>query len=347
MQRKPCRHKIQLPKGLRCNHGYLELLLSIKGRTYCRTFGPHTREAQQIAEIHLSEKRKELLLGRFDMAPPMPRKKFPEVGRLWLSHWKDEREADGRLSHSEAALKEVERVLDKVFNPLFADHWFDEIRPIDIERWREREQTRGLAGTSLNRYQAVLSSIFSKVDRWIKTERIKPAFQVPKDNPSISVDKAPTVKRKRVLTSYEAKKLKLAFAQLNDGDGWEICKLALKSVLSLKDLRNLELGQEIDIERSKTGVPINLPVPVLVKMNWYNWRNRWERAREQAGLVDVQFRDLRKTGINWLKGRHELKLVSEYAGHADIKTTERSYTIRQAEYLEPLAKDLGEQVDSL
>jgi integrase len=347
MHRKPCQHKIILPSGLRCNHGYLEVLLKVKGQIYCRTFKQHTRETQQIAEIHLSEKRKEILMNKFDMSPPMPRKKFPEVADIWFKHWKLETESDGKPSHAERSIEETERVLDKVFKPLFADYWFDEIRPIQIERWREEGLRRGLAGTSLNRYQAVLSSIFSKVDRWIKTERIKPEFQVPENNPSLPVEKAPTVKRMRVLTKYEASKLRLAFMTLKDFDGWEICKMALKSILSEKDLRNLDLGQEIDIERAKTGVPVNLPVPVLVKLNWYNWRHRWEAARKEAGLENVQFRDLRKTGINWLKGRHELKLVSEYAGHADIKTTEKSYTIKQAEYLEPLAKDLDAQVEAL
>lgn len=121
--------------------------------------------------------------------------------------------------------------------------------------------------------------------------------------------------------------------------------MALKSVLSMKDLKNLEIGQEIDTSRSKTGVRVNIPIANLVKLDWYGWRTRWEKAREKAGLTDLQFRDLRKTGINWMKGKFDLKLISEYAGHADIKTTEKSYTIKQSEYLEPLAKYMDSEVD--
>lgn len=346
MIRKPCPHGASLPKGLRCNHGYIETLIQFKGRLYCRVFGRHTRETEQLATIHLAEKRKDILLGRFNMAPPLASKLFIDVANLWFGIWKEEKDPTGKRLHAQSTIDESRRVLDKVFIPVFGKIMFEEIRPIDIERWREKGLKAGLSGTSLNRYQAVLGAIYGCITRWIEREKI-PAFKVPVKNPSQAVEKAPNVKRSRILTHYEAKKLKLAFVSLQDMDGWEICKMALKSVLSLKDLKHLELGQEIDIERAKTGVPVNIPLPVLVKLRWTNWRKRWEAARKEAGLSDTQFRDLRKTGINWLKGKFDLKLVSEYAGHADIKTTEDSYTIKQAEYLEPLAKDLDAQVEAL
>ncbi len=353
MNRKPCPHKVLLPRGLRCNHGYLEILITVGGRRFCRTFGQHTKEAERIASIELSKKREAILLGRFGMEK-IERKKFVEVTGLWFKEWSKETDSDGKPAHSEDSISETQRTIDKEFNPLFERMWYDEVRPVDIERWRERGLTAGRSGTTLNRYQATLSTVFSRIETWIKTERIKPAFKLPIDsqsgkvfNPCHSVKMAPVVKRERVLTTYEAKKLKNAFLRYNDSDGWEICKLALKSVLSVKDLRGLELGQAISIERAKTGVPVNIPIVYLAKLDWVNWRKRWEAAREAAGLIDFQFRDLRKTGINWLKGRHDMKLISEYAGHADIKTTEQSYTVKSLEQMGPLANDLNQQVESL
>ncbi len=123
--------------------------------------------------------------------------------------------------------------------------------------------------------------------------------------------------------------------------------MALKSVLSLKDLKNLEIGQEIDILRSKTGVAVNLPIVNLTKLNFFGWRTRWEKARVLAGLEWLQFRDLRKVGCNVLVGQFNTKLISQYMGHATEKTTEKSYIVDQAEKLEPLAEHLDKWVDSL
>lgn len=350
--RKPCPHGAILQKGLRCNHGYLELCLTVKGRLHMPGFGPHTKDTQMIAEKYLAEKRLEIRLKTFKIEEEIQSRLFPEVSRLWFNEWRKETAPDGKPAHTTATVNEVERVLTKIWNPLFIKRLFEEVKPIDIERWRGKGLSAGLSGTTLNRYQATLSSLFSHVAKWIQTERIKPAFKLPLDkqsgkvyNPCLSVETAPAVKRNRIPTKYEIGKLANAFRQLGDLDGIKICKLATESVLSTKDLKNLEIGQEIDINRAKTGVPINLPITYLVKLNWINWRKRWEAARDLAGLTWLQFRDLRKTGINWLKGRHDLKLVSEYAGHADIKTTESSYTIKQSEQMEPLQADLHQQVE--
>lgn len=345
--KKSCPHGLVVPKNLRCHKGYLELNLFVGGRHYCRTFGEHTRESQKVAETHLADKKKEIFLDKFEMSLPLPRKKFYEVAKLWFSIWKEERYPDGSIKHNEESCYKVNWTIERILVPSFGNFQFDEVRAPDIANWRSAFMAKGRSGITANRYQAILGSIFSHIEKWVKTERIKPAFQIPKENPCKAVEMAPQRKRERILTKYEAKKLRMAFTQLNDLDGWDICKMALKSVLSLKDLKGLEIGQEIDLERSKTGVPVNLPITVLTQLNFKAWRNRWERARALAGLSDLQFRDLRKTGINWLKGRHDLKLISEYAGHSDIKTTQRAYTIKQSEYLAPLASDLEAQVDEI
>ncbi len=355
---------MKLPRGLRIIRGYIQVRIMHRGRYYQRNFGLDSALARELGGIHLSEKRKEILMGRFGVLPEMPQKRFAEVARLFFSKWRVERDAEGKLAHKSA--DETSRIIESNLIPYFGKQWYDEVRPLHIQQWRQF-RLRTVLGTSVNREQAVLSSIFSHIEKWVKTEAVE-AFKIPGENPCNKADKAPNRKRMRVLTHYEAKKLKMAFTELLDNDGWEICKLALKSVLSMKDLRALEIGQEINIERAKTGVPVNIPIVYLQKLVWKNWRRRWMNAVEKAGLVrftfkiakngrkyrvidksvpSLQFRDLRKTGINWLKGRHDLKLISEYAGHADIKTTEQSYTINQAAYLAPLAQDISQQVDSI
>lgn len=365
MSKPLCPHGIKREKNLRCDHGYIQVLVRRLGKTYCcENFGPHTKESQAVASIRLSEVRKEILQGKIGIAPELPSKRFADVAGIWFEIWKKERNPDGKEKHNKESCYKVRWTLDKVLIPAFGKILFHELKSVQIYKWRRTYTDKGLSGVTANRYQAVLSSIYAHVGRWVKTEQIKPAFKLPEENPCEAVEMAPTTNRERILSKYEAGKLKNAFMQLNDPDGWEICKLALKSVLSLKDLKGLEIGQDIDILRSKTGVPINLPLPVLTKLNWYGWRTRWDAARVVAGFAvwgkkgnlrsarcakntTLEFRDLRKTGINWLKGRHDLKLVSEYAGHASIKTTEGSYTIKQAEKMQPLVQDLAAQVDSI
>lgn len=345
---KICIHGLKLERNLRCSHGYIQIILKHKGKMFCPSFGIHTKEAQEIALIKLAEMKKEILQNKIGIEPELPSKKFEEVAWLWFSIWQKEKHPDGTEAHNKESCYKVRWTIEAVLIPAFGGRKFNEISSVHIQSWRDSYTARGLSGTTPNRYQAVASSIFSHVDKWVKTERIKPAFKLPAENPCDAVEMAPSKKRERILTKYEASKLKMAFLQLNDPDGWEICKLALKSVLSMKDLKNLEIGQEIDISRSKTGVKINLPIVHLTKLNWFGWRTRWTSARVTAGLLNFQFRDLRKTGINWLRAKgHSLSHLRDYAAHANEKTTEGAYVIPQSEALEPLARDIESQVDAI
>lgn len=347
MNRKPCRHGVQLERGLRCDHGYIQVRLEHIG--VIKNFGPHTKDSEAVAKIYLAERRREILLGKAGIKPEAPRKRFDDVLKLHGPLWAAETDGDGRPKHNAYSIHVYNRIVRGAIRPTFKDRWFDEIRPIEINNWREMLiRDRSISGTTVNRYQNVLSGIFTDTIKWIKAEKLRPAFRLPAENPCHSADKAEMKKRERVFSEYELKKLKLAFATLGDNDGWEICKLALKSVLSLSDLKALEVGQVIDTERTKTGVPIRLPVTVLTKLNFTNWRYRWAAAVKKAGLEDAQFRDLRKTGINALTGKgFDQKLVSQFAGHASTRTTESVYQLRQSEKLKPLADTQEQWVEGI
>jgi hypothetical protein len=336
--RKPCQHGVRLERGLKCDHGYIQVRLGHIG--VCQNFGPHTKEAEEVAKIALAELRKRILMGKAGIVIEDPQITFAEAARMSLPFWQKTRDGDGRFLHNENAFYEHKRVIDKELIPVFGRTLFDEVKTPDIEDWREKLVVqRGISGTTVNRYQGVLSGIFTDMITHVKAGKVKPPFRLPTENPCLNATWAKLKKRVRVLSEYELKKLHLAFVTLADPDGWEICKLALKSILSLKDLKALEVGSVIDTERSKTGVPIHLPITVLAKLNFSNWRKRWEAARKEAGLVDAQFRDLRKTGFNSLTGRgFDQKLVSQYGGHASVKTTESVYQLRLPEKMKPLAE---------
>ncbi len=334
-------------KGIRIVQSkYVQARLMHKGHYFHKHFGLDSPLARELAGIWLAEKRKEILMGKCGIEPELPRKRFKEVVPLFMDIWKAKKKGDGNFKHSPGAIAAQEKFFESKLVPYFGSMWFDSISPVDVENWRQWRINTGVLGTSVNREQVPLSAIFTVIPNAMRLKRIE-AFKVPAINPCEGVDKAETRKRERIPTDYELKKLKLAFSNLGDSDGWEICKLALKSILSEKDLRKLELGATIDLERAKTGVPIHLPITVLQALNWRNWRKRWEQARHISGVTNLQFRDLRKKGGSHLVGKYDIKLVSQYFGHASVKTTERSYIVLEQEKMKPLAKDLDIWVESL
>lgn len=313
----------------------------------------------EYALKHLLEKRHEIRLGKFGVTKELPSKKFAEVAPIYMEMWKAQKDGDGRPKHDAKSINERQRVFDNNLVSYFGKFDFDAIRTVDVEKWREARLKTGVLGTSVNREMVPLSDMFSEIAQAISLEKIEafktPLFKVRSDkgeivvmNPCLLATKAQMRVRKVLVTDYELRKLKLAFMNLGDQDGWAICKLALKSILSEKDLRKLELGSVIDTERSKTQVPVHLPITILQKLNWHNWRKRWEAARKDGDLEHIQFRDLRKAGGNYLVGRkHDMKLVSQYHGHASVKTTEKSYTLFAQEKMKPLAEDLETWTEGL
>lgn len=330
-------------RGIRIVRGYIQVRIYHRGVAYHKNFGPDCGLARQLAEIHLSEKRKEILMGRFGVTQEAPSRKFKDVAEEYYGKWSREKDAEGKLAHGSA--EEAGRVIRSNLIKFFGARGFDTIRPLEVQRWRSLRLSSVL-GTSVNREQAVLSSIFSHVERWVKTEEWKP-MKLPAENPCSSVEKAPNRKRTRVLSILELKALKVACYELKDEDMWEVCGMALKSLLRKKDLEHLESGVEIDTIQAKTGGTIHLPVGVQRSLSFKNFRKRWENVRKAARLVDAQFRDLRKTGSNLLKMRnHSQKMISEFLGHASTRTTE-IYMVPDASHLKPLAKDLEDILESL
>ncbi len=347
--RKPCPHGVVLDRGLKCDHGYLQVRLDTI--EVCRNFGPHTPDAEEVAKIYLAEQRKRILLGKAGIVLEDPQIKFARAAEIEQAFWADERDDDGKLKHSEENVIARWGIIEASLLPYFGDKYFDESTTADVENWRETLiEERGISGTTVNRYQGVLSGIYTNLSELHKRKKIKRPFRVPKENPVEAASWAEMKKRERIASDYELRKLKMAFLgeACSDADGWEICKLTLTSTLSLADLGALEAGDVIDIQRSKTGVDIDLPIVVEKPLDFTNWRKRWNKARSAAGLKDLQFRDLRKTGINALTGLgFDQKLVSQYAGHASTKTTESIYQLRRVEKLKPLAEAQKTWVEGL
>lgn len=350
----------ELPKGLRIDRGYLQIRLFNDGKSYYENFGLDSEVARELATTKLNDLRKHLLLWKhklienhpFEREVKIETKKFRDVANIYFSRWSEERDPEGMPKHTEKAKTTCRYVIDGTLLPFFGSMEYDSIKPSDVKEWRTN-RLKSVLGTTANREQNVLSSIFSHIETWVKTEQIKP-FKLPIDpqtkqvcNPCEHIEKASNRKRERVLSTQELKILKEACSATNDTDLWEICKMALKSLLRKKDLMRLENGEDIDLTQAKTRVRIQLPVQVLRPLNYVNFRKRWEAIRKAASLLDCQFRDLRKTGANLLKLKnHSNKLISEFLGHTNTETTEL-YLIKNSDHLKPLAEDLEHIVESI
>jgi integrase len=78
-------------------------------------------------------------------------------------------------------------------------------------------------------------------------------------------------------------------------------------------------------------IEVNEGVPFPIT----DFKNSWKAAKKSAGIEDLRFHDLRSTAISrWLnKHRLPLSVVSKTAGHSNIETTNRYYTIADDEDL--------------
>lgn len=334
-----------LPRGIRINHGYVETRLMHKGRTYVKTFGPDSALGRNLASIYLAEKRKEILMGTFGIHKELPSKTFAEVTKIYYDRWTKMIAPDGTREHNDNAAYNLNLIITRSLNPFFSKFRFDEIKPKHVIQWREA-RTREVMGTSVNREQAVLSSLFNLINQWVKNEQIK-GFKVPSENPCDTVEKAPTVKREVVLSLSDLSNVRLACTSRGDQALWEFVKLAVITMLSMADLLRLRPGAIVNIRRTKTDNQVVLPIEIKTIPNMTNLKKRWEAVRTDAKLEHVQMRDLRKTGAQLMKGGNwSTKIISDALGHSSTRTTE-IYLLRDVEHLKQPMKELSAIVEAI
>lgn len=346
---------MKLDKGLSIEKGYLKLQIQYQGLTHKKWFGKATPEALTFAKEYLSRCRREILMGVFNPAKPtvLPRRKLIDIANDYFDFWKNEKDPAGAQKHDQYNISELRREIDKVWASLHK-LWFDDIRPKRIQKWREDLLATGLSGSSANRYQAALSGCFDWAIKAVKLETI-PAFQLPKDpesgtaiNPCVYVERAAIVTRDRIATEYEIRKLLWAAKELGDLNGLENICLALETcTVNEKDLQKYRFGDIVNIRRSKTGKAILIPITIWYIPNWVNWRKRWEAIRAKAGIDDLTWRDIRKSGGNLIKEDFDMKSVGEYMGHANEKTTEGFYMVAKQKRMGEIASKLISKVDAL
>lgn len=342
------------------NHGYVQARLQFKGEVHYKNFGPDAPVARKQAEQWVKDLKKNLKSG---VTAPGKRLSFAKAGELFVS-----------LSGCKDKSCEI-TIVNKNIVPFFEGKSFDEITPAQVKAWREwRSAQRSTHGGgpikvgTVNREQAVLSSMFSRIERAVKTGDCEP-YQLPKENPCRYVERTGTnlSKRYRVLTLDELGRLKAACGELKN-DLWPLIELAITTTLRRKDLlkevsnvqRAMETGTSkasIRGVQAKTGRLYQLPITIkqegsvngagIVNLTKGKIRTRWAKATKAAGIKDAQWRDLRRTGATLLEeAGYSTQLIKNVLGHASEAMTEK-YLDMDVKKIEPLVSHLQNKLNTL
>ena len=230
--------------------------------------------------------------------------------------------------------------------PTFATMRLTEITPAHIERWIARKRAKGLAPGYVKRIVNTLKAILYDAQR---------AGQINK-NPATIINPIKGVQaRQRFLDASEIVHL---LAAAEEVEPWlaDVILWALHSgmrkgeiqAIKWSDIRDLPAGGKIALlETTKSGKPRSVictkgMIEVLERqaerrvegddrvfpVSKMTWRRRWEKAREKAGLSDIDFHDLRRTNATQAAvSGVDLRTLAARIGHTDLAMLEKHYAM--------------------
>ena len=292
MSRKPCNHGAILPRGLKCERGYIFIRVFPKdsaGRPYLKGCGPHTKENQKIAKILLDKIRGDIFLGNFDLKKELPSMPFEKAARLVIANDTDEK---GKRRYSEAAKDSIERVMI----PYLGNYALDQITPAVIANWRshtgKRKKLDGspISYSTVNKYQRILSGLISAIIKAVRLEKDwMPKIKLPVDpetkqihNPCryVTQPSEENLSRDRV-PSLQEKYAAQDWCEKNNPALWESIVQATAMMLRKKDFQFVQETGTTKGTQAKTGrkfvVHCAFPKPVNYS------RHDWEALQEAMG----------------------------------------------------------------
>ena len=251
------------------------------------------------------------------------------------------------------------KALCRSMGHLFMDSVYD----IDFENHRNA-RLNGLNGFSrvsigtVFHDHSLLSLLFNQFRKWhrrgmkyagVDFSKVK----LPEENPTAGIRKVKAPPRKRIVTPDE-------FANLiehSDEDMKEYLYIAIDTIIREGDLARLKpsnfnrFTDMISIVQGKTDKEQIMPATDRVRniflkaqrekrvfvLNSVNFRKRWETIRARSKLGDIQFRDLRKSGLNIAyRFCKDPKACQSLAGHSNMRTTLDHYILENKNDLKPL-----------
>ena len=337
-----------LPRGIRIDRGYVFIRLFPNGKPFLKCVGRVNQPGVlDAAVIKLNQLREQVRLGKFSLDERAKRMTTEQaVQAFWELH---------------ASLKPARytfRYFLKNFEAYFKGRYIDGITTMDMQRYKMQRMkgtatAKGISPQTFNRERTALVTLFNKLKEW-KREKVIGNVKLPEENPvsPLSIFNEQLTARRRVLSREEFDRL----YEASDYEMKRIVTMAVLTTLRKKDLMLLSKEnydpytnelKGIQSKNALRGKTYCIPVNAVMKrildqgpLDFTNFRKRFYGALKAAGLNNVQFKDLRRTGARTMLAMgHDIKVVSEHLGHSSIRMTEI--------YVPPVKKERQEASNTL
>jgi len=198
-------------QGIRNDGGYTELRIWLgpkrnldgtENKPYRRTFGPYTLQNIFRAKAHMDQVRQDFKKGKLPEPDPKPLLFRDACDIFYRLHWENR-------DRSVKALRNIRSKLNTYKNySLWAVKPIHAFRPRDIEKFRQDRAASGKGLGTINQEQGLLSSLFARMEEYVRREDIEPVL-LPPFNPCQYVEQPSTdhLKRDRVASRDELKRL--------------------------------------------------------------------------------------------------------------------------------------------
>lgn len=297
-----------IPRGILIDRGYVFIRIFDQGKPYLKGYGRADFKANMDRAIRDLNGLRAGLLEKADKK----RMSMAEACRVfWTNH------------ASKAPSAVTFRAFLARITEFFEYKSLDQLTYKDVEAFRAWLSGKRLSLATVNRYQGCLASIFNFIRRWSKMGVVQKVL-LPEDNPCQFVKKPSEKARSRVISLEEYERLlEVASAPLR-----AILKAEMLTLLRASDLKLFcaaiykeKNEYNASFEQGKTGIAIRIPIRdslrSLLPVDFTNFRKQWEATKKEAGLEDIEFRDLRRTGATSLrKAGFDPMVISCYLGHS-------------------------------
>jgi integrase len=315
-----------LPRGILVDDGYVFIRIFPNGRRFSKCIGPASQPGViDDAILKLNHYREQIRLGKFGLQEKDRRITAEQAADIF---WE--------LHASQLKSAYTTRFSLNNFKRFFAGRYIDDITSVDMQKYRT-ERLRSVSPSSVNKERTVFVTLFNKLKEWKRNKAIS-NVKLPEENPASEMTRANETiySRKRVLSEEEFNKLLECASPNLQG----VLRAAVHTTLRKKDLKALtrdnvnEATNQLEGVQAKTGKPFEIPINSVVRrlieeapgrrlLDFTNFRKDFEAAKKQAGIDNLQFKDLRRTGARMmLKKGVDIATVSSYLGHASIRMTQ-------------------------
>lgn len=233
-------------------------------------------------------------------------------------------------------------------NVLFGEKKLTDFTSLDIQNMRNCLQEKGLAPATIDKYHALVKTIFNKMKQWKKFGSANPACEVQlKREPNAHI---------RYLTQNELRSLE---EHLKNDVIFPYYLAALHTGMRRSELCGMKwehinlTSRDIYVPISKSGKARHIPMNdvmymlltklsesgtdpqghVLNRLHPDYISHRFIRKCKKLGINGCRFHDLRHTFASYLvMAGVNIHVVSKWLGHATIGMTEKHYTHLSPDY---------------